>query len=317
MKKAAAFLFSAALLAGCTTTETGRVSYNEDGSTQYGLDDQPGTSATAEGALMPGAYDTGDAETGQFTGHERSPARVGQYPVPPREADVTEMERDNPPRRQVGTGIVPPMNGHGAGSLGQSGLSPGGNVSSSSIMTSPTNPGLTTSSVISSGGGVNPPTAPTLSGPLTSSTPSRLQNDNTAFGASATTETGTGAQALPPGPASTTWRPADNIQDSTMTVVPDISDRVRQALTSGRPGRISTLTSDRIEDIDIEALNGKVTLRGTVRSETEKLMLQNKVSQVPGVTSVNNQLRVTSPERKGMDDATQPEERANILVPEK
>jgi hypothetical protein len=302
MNKALALIFSAGLLAGCSTTESGRVSYTSDGTKAYGLDDQPGSSATAEGSLMPGAYATSDVETGQFTDQERTPARVGQYPTPPREADIVEMERDNRGPRQVGTGIVPEW------SAGLSGSTARAYASSS---------GLTASSLLAGGGGVNPPTAPTLAEPLTRPSISGLNNDITAFGASAGPEVGVGSQSLPPGTGSTSWRPVDNPQDSTMTVVPDLSSEVRQALTTGRAGRISTLTSDRIEDMDINALNGNVTLRGNVRSETERLMIENKVSHVPGVRSVNNQLRVITPTRKAMDDGTQPEERANILVPEK
>ena len=57
-----------ALLAGCASTETGRVQKTSDGTLLYGLDDQPQTSVAGEGTLMPGAYDSRNLGTGQFTG---------------------------------------------------------------------------------------------------------------------------------------------------------------------------------------------------------------------------------------------------------
>lgn len=302
MKKALALIFSAGLLAGCSTTDSGRVSYSDSGVKVYSLDDQPGTSVTAEGALMPGAFDSGRPDTGQFTGQERTHARVGQYPTPPREADLVEMERDAAGPRQVGSGIVPEW------SAGMSGATARAYGRATEV---------STASLLAAGGGVNPADAPTLSAPLTRSRAGGLNNEGTAFGAASGPEVGLGSEALPAGPSITTWTPLDNTQDSTLTVPADLSREVRQALTTGRLGRISTLTSDRVEDMEIDARNGNVTLRGNVRSETEKLMIGNKVSQVPGVRGVNNQLRVVNPTRKSMDDGTQPEERANILVPEK
>jgi hypothetical protein len=60
-----------------------------------------------------------------------------------------------------------------------------------------------------------------------------------------------------------------------------------------------------------------VTLRGTARSETERLMLENKVAAIPGVRSVNNQLRVLSPGRENATNPSEPEQRATIINREK
>lgn len=47
------------------------------------------------------------------------------------------------------------------------------------------------------------------------------------------------------------------------------------------------------KNIKIITINGVVTLRGPVNSESEKQAIGNKASQVPGVTRVNNLLEVT------------------------
>src|SRR5687768_3698522 len=140
----------ATFLAGCASTENGRVYYQSDGTKVYGLDDQPQASIAGEGTLMPGAYETHTLPTGQFTGKERTQDLIGHTPVPPREADPRAYRRDSVPNS-------------GAGSLGQTGIRPDAPaVSTSTIMTGPTNPSLAPSA--------NPPaqsTAPTLSEPFT------------------------------------------------------------------------------------------------------------------------------------------------------
>src|SRR3954466_8428558 len=101
---------SAVLLAGCASSENGRVSYHKDGTKVYGLDDQPQSAIAGEGTLMPGAYDSRDMPTGQFPAKETTQDFVGQNPVTPREADPREFSREP---RQVGSGIVPPGPGSG------------------------------------------------------------------------------------------------------------------------------------------------------------------------------------------------------------
>jgi hyperosmotically inducible periplasmic protein len=59
-------------------------------------------------------------------------------------------------------------------------------------------------------------------------------------------------------------------------------DRTRQTDRSLAPAR----------NLDISASNGKATIRGTVDSSSEKSLVERKVRELPGITSVDNQLRV-------------------------
>ena len=83
---------------------------------------------------MPGAYNSRDLPTGQFSGQERTHAVVGQRPTLPREADPRQMERKGEP-----------VLGSGAGTLGQSGVLRGESVTSSTLTDQPLNPALTPS----------------------------------------------------------------------------------------------------------------------------------------------------------------------------
>ena len=93
----------AAFLAGCASTENGRVYYQSDGTKVYGLDDQPQASIVGEGTLMPGAYETHTLPTGQFTGKERTQDLIGHNPVPPRESDPRIYRRDSVPNSGAGS----------------------------------------------------------------------------------------------------------------------------------------------------------------------------------------------------------------------
>ena len=107
-------------LAGCASTETGTVTHYPGGPT--GLNDQPQTSVSGVGSLMPGAYGDRSMQTGQFTGRERTNDQVGQRPDLPREADPRELARSE---EGLGTG---------AGSLGQSGVVPDRPVTTETLM---------------------------------------------------------------------------------------------------------------------------------------------------------------------------------------
>jgi hypothetical protein len=115
------------MLAGCVSTETERVSSTVNDTPVYGLDDQPQTSVVGDGSLMPGAYGSRAAETGQFTGRERTNDQIGQRPTLPREADARELERDN-------------ETGKGAGTLGHSGIVPGEPVTGRTLLEEPETP---------------------------------------------------------------------------------------------------------------------------------------------------------------------------------
>jgi osmotically-inducible protein OsmY len=68
-----------------------------------------------------------------------------------------------------------------------------------------------------------------------------------------------------------------------MKVVQD----VRKALTSD--DSLSTAA----HNVTVVSTNGNVTLRGSVKDQSEKQKVQEKAMQVAGVTNVDNQLTVT------------------------
>src|SRR5687768_1748084 len=114
---------ASAMLLGCATNDTGTASRNDPGGSN-GVDDQPQTAASGEGSLMPGAFGSRSLPTGQFTGRERTNDQIGQRPTLPREADARELARNE-------EGLAT-----GAGTLGQSGISPNRPVSAESIIES-------------------------------------------------------------------------------------------------------------------------------------------------------------------------------------
>jgi hypothetical protein len=276
-----------AFLAGCASTQTGRVTTAPDGTPVYGLSPQPETALAGERPLMPGSSSGHMMETGQFTGQERTHDLIGQGAIPPA-SDAREWARTSKPP----TGAT----GKGAGTLGQSGIFPDQNITSGTLMGSNLYPPT-----------ANPPslaTAPTLSQPLTGETAKRG-----AVGSAPGPESG-GANSLTNNISLRTIPRADEpLRTAPLTrdamarnsAIEDLPSRVRDVLTTGRPETITRLTPERVQQFDIEAANGNVTLRGDVRSETEKLMIGNKVAQMQGVRSVNNQLRVIRPGTDSMD----------------
>jgi len=62
---------------------------------------------------------------------------------------------------------------------------------------------------------------------------------------------------------------------------------VRKALTS------DDSLSTSAHNVTVVSSNGKVTLRGSVKDQSEKQKIQDKAMQVAGVTNVDNQLTVT------------------------
>ena len=120
MKALLIYSLGGLLLAGCTMTESERVSRSEDETSVYGMSDQPQTSVAGEGSLMPGAYESGNMETGQFTGQERTNSQIGQRATLPPETDVGRG-----PETETGKG---------AGTLGQSGIVPGEPVTSETLL---------------------------------------------------------------------------------------------------------------------------------------------------------------------------------------
>lgn len=279
-------------LAGCATQNPDRVRYTEEGVRAYHASPQPHANVAGAGTTMRGAYDPRTIPTGNFTGKETTPDQVGQFPTPPRQSEEGARVHDEPEAEppQVGSGIVPPRAGAGAGTLGETGLQPGEPVTAETIMAAPPDPGSA---------------APTLSSPLTGA------------GAAAAGETGQERSTLELPPVAThTPGPGAGAAGAWRTAQDELPARVREHLKTGRPGTITALPPDRLERIEIEGLHGQITLRGEVESEVESLMIANRVRQMEGVESVNNQLRVISPTRPGMQDPGSPGQRRDPLAPE-
>jgi hyperosmotically inducible protein len=65
-----------------------------------------------------------------------------------------------------------------------------------------------------------------------------------------------------------------------------ITQQIRQALT--KDDSLSTSA----QNVTVVTQNGKVTLRGTVKGETEKRKIADKAKEVSGVKNVDNQITV-------------------------
>jgi hypothetical protein len=121
------FIFSAlaaGLLVGCASTDSTTVTHRS-GSTVTTIEDQPQTAIAGQGSLMPGAYETRNLPTGQFTGRERTNDQIGQRPTLPREADARDLARS-----EESLGVS------GTGTLGQSGVTPDRPVTSETLLES-------------------------------------------------------------------------------------------------------------------------------------------------------------------------------------
>jgi hypothetical protein len=304
MKRFFLLIPAAVILGGCASTESGHVSRTADGTRVYGLNEQPETSVTGAGALMPGAYSSHNLATGQFTGQERTHAVIGQKPVTPREADARALARN-----------APPALGSGAGTLGQTGIVPSGEITSSTLVDLPPNLATVAGDTApgrSSTATANPPTlssAPTLAQPLTGENPSVMNGIGGAPGAQSGTSTSLSNNIsrrgeIPRADEALRSRAVGAETTTFPSAAEDLPARVREALTTGRPDTITRLTPNELQRLQIDAANGNVTLRGDVRSETEKLMIGNKIAQMQGVRSVNNQLRVTGPSPAAIREQT-------------
>lgn len=61
--------------------------------------------------------------------------------------------------------------------------------------------------------------------------------------------------------------------------------------------RQDTAVASAARNVEIHAVNGEITLQGSVNTQQEKAALESKAQQVTGVGRVNNQLTVTSASR--------------------
>lgn len=93
-----------------------------------------------------------------------------------------------------------------------------------------------------------------------------------------------------PGPVS-----ANPASAATGTISKDqaLAERVRIALSTGSTGTTGRYTEDMLADIGVTASGGAITLSGEVGSEEAKQLMGSRAQSIEGVTSVNNQLRVT------------------------
>jgi hyperosmotically inducible periplasmic protein len=67
-----------------------------------------------------------------------------------------------------------------------------------------------------------------------------------------------------------------------------LADQVRTAVNGGT----AEATTDASKNIQVSASGGTVTIKGTVKSDTEKSRIETAAKAVPGVTKVENQLEV-------------------------
>jgi hypothetical protein len=292
---------AAVLLAGCASPESGRVSYNENGTKVYALNDQPQSAVVGQGTLMPHAYESHLAPTGQFTGQDH--LSVGPQPVTPGEADPRDQSRAPQTETDV---IVPAITPGGAGSLGQIGVQPANRVSNSTSMTEPgyVPPAATTAPATST---VNPAKLNNAPTPAEPSTGLKDQLDNTqqqgkenGEGNSPGAESSTGQGRTPPSREPVVATP--NIgQGALKAMIDDLPERIRQHFSVSRPDSTIHLSPDELRQFQVEAVNGNVTLHGVVSSELEKKMIGENVSRMTGVRSVNNQLRVVNPAQERVE----------------
>ena len=299
MKQFILVLPALAILAGCASTETGSVYKARDGTTVYGLDEQPEATVTGSGALMPGAYASHNMMTGQFTGQERTQDLVGQRPETPREADSRVLQRS--PAPAMGTG---------AGTLGQSGIVPNGNITGSALVDLP--PDLATVAARNNGEVESVPNSPAMASSQNTNNVGTPSN-RTLTGAAAAVGAAPGAETA--SSASTSNNPSGAVLKSPASVAPapipaeakdaaDLPSRIKEKL-----GNAKTLAPAELKSLQVDAVNGDVTLRGDVRDETQKSNIGNKVAKMQGVRSVNNQLRVVGappagPAQKAPSDGT-------------
>jgi hyperosmotically inducible protein len=95
------------------------------------------------------------------------------------------------------------------------------------------------------------------------------------------------------GASSTDNRVASNTGAPTASDQPEnetdrkVVQEVRKALTS------DSSLSTAAQNVTVVSSNGNVTLRGSVKDDSEKQKIQEKAMQVAGVTNVDNQLTVT------------------------
>jgi hypothetical protein len=74
----------------------------------------------------------------------------------------------------------------------------------------------------------------------------------------------------------------------------ELAKQIRIALTTGSLGTTGAIAEDQLTKIQVQSMDGNVTLTGPVGSEDEKRTIAKQVSGMKGVKSINNQLSVNS-----------------------
>ncbi len=72
-----------------------------------------------------------------------------------------------------------------------------------------------------------------------------------------------------------------------------LAQRVKARLTSESTGTHGLMSSEVARNIQVSAMNGEITLTGTVPSEKHKDLIEVRAREISGVRSVNNELMVT------------------------
>jgi len=90
----------------------------------------------------------------------------------------------------------------------------------------------------------------------------------------------TPAPTVAPDGSAVTTTPTTQMDDMDHAVA------IRNMLQNDQAMRIAA------KNVDIEVKNGAAILRGTVRNETERQLLEQRVSATPGITSMQNRLVV-------------------------
>jgi len=77
-------------------------------------------------------------------------------------------------------------------------------------------------------------------------------------------------------------------QSNSSTADQSLTEKVRTALK----GESADANSESLKNITVTVANGVVTLKGTVKSDTDKTQFEQKAKSVSGVSQVDNQLKV-------------------------
>ena len=107
-------------------------------------------------------------------------------------------------------------------------------------------------------------------------------------------------KTTPSSAPTTTSRMTQNApsNETSTTGLSDVSDADRalaQRIESDL--RNNSTLAPAVQDIQVHAKNGEVTLRGSVNNEQEKANIGSAVQQMEGVSKVNNQIQITSASR--------------------